>query len=50
MRRVRAEAVERGAVLRESEAKFRDVRVGHVLLSARDPEGVGWAPGDGTYK
>ena len=26
------------------------MKFGHVLVSAREPEGGGWAPGDGTYK
>ena len=54
MSRVHGEAVKGrvvlGLVLRESNVKFVDIRVGRVLVSAREPEGVGWAPGDGTYK
>ena len=50
MSRVHGEAVKRGAVLHESKVKFVDIRIGRVLVSAREPEGGGWAPGDGTYK
>ena len=50
MSRVRGEAVKDRVVLHESKVKFVDIRIGRVLVSAREPEGVGWAPGDGTYK
>ena len=50
MNRVHGEAVKRRVVLYESNVKFVDIRIGRVLVSAREPEGVGWAPGDGTYK
>ena len=50
MNRVRGEAVKGRVVLYESNVKFVDIRIGRVLVSAREPEGGGWAPGDGTYK
>ena len=50
MNRVRGEAVKGRVVLYESNVKFVDIRVGRVLIPAREPEGGGWAPGDGTYE
>ena len=50
MNRVHGEAVKGRVMLYESKVKRVDVRVGRVLVSAKEPEGVGWAPGDGTYK
>ena len=50
MNRVHGEAVKGRVVLYESNVKFVDIRIGRVLVSAREPEGGGWAPGDGTYK
>ena len=50
MNLVRGEAVKGRVVLYESNVKFVDIRIGRVLVSAREPEGGGWAPGDGTYK
>ena len=50
MNRVHGEAVKGRVVLYESNVKFVDFRIGRVLVSAREPEGGGWAPGDGTYK
>ena len=50
MKRVRGGVVKGRAVLCESSVRFVDIRVGRVLLFAREPEGGGWAPGDGTYE
>ena len=50
MKRVRGEAVKGRVVLYESNVKFVDIRIGRVLVPAREPEGGGWAPGDGTYE
>ena len=49
MNRVHGEAVKGRVVLYESNVKFVDIRIGRVLVSAREPEGVGWAPGDGIF-
>ena len=45
MNRLHGETVKYRAVQYGSNVKF-----GPVLVSAREPEGGGWAPGDGTYK
>ena len=50
MNLVHGEAVKGRVVLRESNVKFVEIRIAQVSVSAREPEGVGWAPGDGTYK
>ena len=50
MNRLHDETVKGRVVLYESNVKFVDIRIRRVLVSAREPEGGGWAPGDGTYK
>ena len=50
MKRVHGETVKGRVVLYESNVKFVDIRIGRVLVSAREPEGGGLAPGDGTYE
>ena len=50
MNRLHDETVKCRVVLYELNVKFVYILIGRVLVFAREPEGGGWAPGDGTYK
>ena len=50
MNRLHGETVKCRAVLYELNVKFVDILIGRVLVSAREPQGGSWAPGDGAYK
>ena len=50
MNRLHDETVKCRVVLYELNVKFVYILIGRVLIFAREPDGGGWAPGDGTYK
>ena len=50
MNRLHDETVKCRVVLYELNVKFVYILIGRVLVFAREPDGGGWAPGDGTYK
>ena len=50
MNRLHDATVKYRVVQNELNVKFVYILIGRVLVFGREPEGGGWAPGDGTYE